>query len=79
MDENVLSMQLGWAVILCTVPAALSRAVGGKGVIVCSGARSVWEMRAPHDVMNLSTLFGLKQQQAKVGTLGCFACTPCRG
>ena len=31
-----------------------------------SGARSVWEMRSPHDVMNLSTLFGLKQQQGKV-------------
>jgi len=40
--------------------------VGGKGIIVSSAARSVWEMRAPHDVINLSTLFGLKQQQAKV-------------
>ena len=48
--------------------AALSRAVGGKGIIVSSGARSVWEMRAPHDVMNLATLFGLNQQQAKVHT-----------
>ena len=40
--------------------------MGGKGIIVSSGARSMWEMRAPHDVINLSTLFGLKQQQAKV-------------
>ncbi|CAK0785375.1 hypothetical protein CVIRNUC_008583 [Coccomyxa viridis] len=44
---------------------ALSRAMGGKGIIVSSGARSVWEMRAPHDVINLATLFGLNQQQAK--------------
>jgi len=44
----------------------MSQAVGGKGIIVSSAARSVWEMRAPHDVINLSTLFGLKQQQAKV-------------
>lgn len=48
--------------------AALSRAMGGKGIIVSSGARSVWEMRAPHDVINLATLFGLNQQQAKVHT-----------
>ena len=39
----------------------------------------MWEMRAPHDVMNLSTLFGLKQQQAKVGILACFAGNPLQG
>ena len=39
----------------------------------------MWEMRAPHDVINLSTLFGLKQQQAKVGTLAYFAYNPCIG
>lgn len=49
--------------------------MGGKGIVVSSGARSVWEMRAPHDVMNLSMLFGLTQQQAKVWVACCASCS----
>ncbi|CAD7702592.1 unnamed protein product [Ostreobium quekettii] len=43
----------------------LTQLTWGKGIIVSSGAASGMAMRGPHDVINLSTLLGLKQQQAK--------------
>ena len=46
--------------------AALARATRGKNIIVSSGARSAFELRSPHDAMNLCTLFGLTMQSAKV-------------
>lgn len=44
---------------------ALTRATRGKGVIISSGARSAFELRGPYDVINLATLFGLSEQDAK--------------
>lgn len=48
------------------VAAALVRAARGHGIIVSSGARAAFELRGPYDVMNLVTLCGLTEQQAKV-------------
>ena len=44
---------------------AVVRATGGAGVIVSSGALRAFELRAPYDVANLSTLFGLSSAAAK--------------
>ena len=47
--------------------AALVRETRGRGLLVSAGARSLWELRGPHDVANLaSALFGLTQAQARV-------------
>ena len=48
---------------------ALSRATNGKGIILSSGARAAFELRGPYDVINLGTLMGLTQEQAKVRCL----------
>lgn len=45
---------------------ALARATRGKGIIISSGARSAFELRGPYDVINMATLFGLSEQDAKV-------------
>ena len=45
---------------------ALTRATRGKGIIISSGARSAFELRGPYDVINMATLFGLSEQDAKV-------------
>ncbi|BDA47015.1 Ribonuclease P protein subunit p30 [Coccomyxa sp. Obi] len=45
--------------------SALVRAARGHGIIVSSGARTAFELRGPYDVMNLVTLCGLTEQQAK--------------
>ncbi len=50
----------------CLLGAALVRASRGQGIIVSSGARAAFELRGPYDVMNLVTLCGLTEQQAKV-------------
>ena len=44
---------------------ALTRAARGKGIIISSGARSAFELRGPYDVINMATLFGLSEQDAK--------------
>lgn len=46
--------------------AALCRGTRGQGIILSSGARSAFELRGPYDVINLATLMGLSEQQAKV-------------
>ncbi|EWC45218.1 hypothetical protein DRE_05945 [Drechslerella stenobrocha 248] len=43
--------------------AALIRATKGKGVIVSSEARAAAQCRAPFDVINLATLWGLNQEK----------------
>ena len=45
---------------------ALTRATRGKGIIISSGARSAFELRGPYDAINMATLFGLSEQDAKV-------------
>lgn len=45
---------------------ALTRATRGKGIIISSGARSAFELRGPYDIINMATLFGLSEQDAKV-------------
>ncbi|KAK9918607.1 hypothetical protein WJX75_005327 [Coccomyxa subellipsoidea] len=45
--------------------SAVVRAARGHGIIVSSGARAAFELRGPYDVMNLVTLCGLTEQQAK--------------
>ncbi|KAL3147192.1 hypothetical protein ABBQ32_002693 [Trebouxia sp. C0010 RCD-2024] len=53
---------------------ALARATGGKGIIISSGARSAFELRGPYDVINMATLFGLSEQDAKAAlTTNCEA------
>ena len=47
---------------------ALTRATRGKGIIISSGARSAFELRGPYDVINMATLFGLSEQDAKVSS-----------
>jgi hypothetical protein len=37
---------------------------------VSSGAAHAFELRGPYDIINLATLFGLSEQQAKVGFQG---------
>lgn len=44
---------------------ALTRATGGAGIIVSSGALRAFELRGPFDVANLSTLYGLAPAAAK--------------
>mmetsp|Transcript_19647 Transcript_19647/g.54586 ORF Transcript_19647/g.54586 Transcript_19647/m.54586 type:complete len:273 (-) Transcript_19647:148-966(-) len=44
---------------------ALTRATSGRSIIVSSNARAAFEMRGPYDVVNMASLMGLKQQQAK--------------
>jgi len=44
---------------------ALTRATGGAGIIISSGAQRAFELRGPFDVANLSTLFGLAPAAAK--------------
>ena len=46
--------------------SALSRATRGKGIIISSGAKDAFELRGPHDVINIAVMFGLNKQQAKV-------------
>ncbi len=48
---------------------ALTRATRGKGIVVSSSARSAFELRGPYDVINMATLFGLSEQDAKVSVL----------
>ena len=48
---------------------ALTRATRGKGIVVSSSARSAFELRGPYDVINMATLFGLSEQNAKVSML----------
>lgn len=52
--------------LIALLDAALVRAARGHGIIVSSGARAAFELRGPYDVMNLVTLCGLTEQQAKV-------------
>lgn len=44
---------------------ALARETRGRGLVLSSGARSIWELRGPLDVANLGTLLGLTPQQAQ--------------
>ena len=44
---------------------ALCRETRGRNIVVCSGARSLMELRGPYDVANLATLLGLTTQQAQ--------------
>ena len=50
---------------LFTNALAVVRATGGAGVILSSGAQRAFELRGPHDVANLGTLFGLSLAAAK--------------
>lgn len=53
---------------------ALTRATRGKSIIISSGARSAFELRGPYDVINMATLFGLSEQDAKAAlTTNCEA------
>lgn len=53
---------------------ALTRATRGKGIVVSSSARSAFELRGPYDVINMATLFGLSEQDAKAAlTTNCEA------
>lgn len=58
---------------------ALTRATRGKGIIISSSARSAFELRGPYDVINMATLFGLSEQDAKV-TFQCvnLVCQPAK-
>ncbi|KAI0391473.1 RNase P subunit p30 [Xylariaceae sp. FL0594] len=47
--------------------AMLVRATGGRGIILSSEARSALALRAPPDVVNLCTVWGLKTDQAFQG------------
>ena len=49
---------------------ALVRATGGRGLLLSSGAVRAFELRGPHEVANLGTLFGLTQAAAKEALLG---------
>ena len=45
--------------------AGLIRATRGRGIIVSSEARNVLALRAPHDVINLASVWGLSNERAK--------------
>lgn len=45
--------------------ANLIRATRGRGIIVSSEARNALGLRAPHDVINLATVWGLSSERAK--------------
>ncbi|KAF3919821.1 hypothetical protein ABW20_dc0109778 [Dactylellina cionopaga] len=45
--------------------AALIRATKGKGIVISSEARKAPSCRAPFDVINLATLWGLNQEKGK--------------
>ncbi|KAK6330255.1 hypothetical protein TWF730_004750 [Orbilia blumenaviensis] len=45
--------------------AALIRATKGKGIVISSEARKAMLCRAPFDVINLATLWGLNQEKGK--------------
>lgn len=49
---------------------ALCRETRGRNIIISSSARSAMELRGPHDVINLATMFGLSQQQAQQAISG---------
>lgn len=52
--------------------ASLVRATRGRGIIISSEARKAVGVRAPFDVINMSTLWGLSQEKGReaVGSLG---------
>ena len=37
----------------------------GGGVVLTSGSRQATELRAPHDVANLASLFGMRDENAR--------------
>jgi ribonuclease P/MRP protein subunit RPP1 len=45
--------------------ASLIRATRGRGIIISSEARKAVGVRAPFDVMNLATLWGLSQEKGR--------------
>ena len=49
---------------------ALTRATGGDALLMSSGAMHAFELRSPHDVANLGSLFGLTQAAAERAALG---------
>jgi ribonuclease P/MRP protein subunit RPP1 len=44
---------------------ALIRATRGRGIVLSSEARRALQCRAPFDVMNLATIWGLKPDQSR--------------
>lgn len=44
---------------------ALCRCTRGKGIVISSGTRSALDLRSPLDVVNIGTLFNLKEKQAR--------------
>lgn len=45
--------------------AALIRAARGRGIVISSEARKALGVRAPFDVINLATLWGLSQEKGR--------------
>lgn len=45
--------------------ALVAAARGGRSIVLSSGAKTANELRSPHDVANLATLFGIKEDQAR--------------
>ena len=41
------------------------RCTRGKGIVISSGTRSALDLRSPPDVVNIGTLFNLKEKQAR--------------
>ncbi|ETN68582.1 RNase P subunit p30, partial [Necator americanus] len=48
----------------------LIRGLRGRGVVVSSGASSMYELRAPVDVMNMSILWGIQGDHARLAISG---------
>ena len=53
--------------------SALVRATGGDALLLSSGALLAFDLRGPHDVANLGSLFGLSREAAERAALGCAA------
>lgn len=49
---------------------ALVRELRGRGIILSSSVPSVFDLRAPYDVVNLATFMGLNEHQA-IASVGC--------
>lgn len=50
--------------------ASLIRATRGRGIVISSEAKKAVGVRAPFDVINLSTLWGLSQEKGREAVAG---------